>query len=40
MKLVGATNCFERIPFMLQGVVQRLIGGLVAVCMLLLLLVR
>jgi cell division transport system permease protein len=36
MKLVGATNWFVRIPFMLEGVVQGLIGGVVAVCILLL----
>jgi cell division transport system permease protein len=30
MKLVGATNWFIRIPFMLEGLVQGLIGSLVA----------
>ena len=30
MKLVGATNWFIRIPFMLEGMVQGLIGGAVA----------
>jgi cell division transport system permease protein len=36
MKLVGATNWFVRIPFMLEGVVQGLIGGVIAVGILLL----
>lgn len=36
MKLVGATNWFVRIPFMFEGVVQGLIGGVVAVGILLL----
>jgi cell division transport system permease protein len=31
MKLVGATNWFIRVPFMLEGLVQGLFGGLVAV---------
>jgi cell division transport system permease protein len=31
MKLVGATNWFIRVPFMLEGLVQALIGGLVAI---------
>ena len=30
MKLVGATNWFIRIPFMLEGVVQGLIGATAA----------
>jgi cell division transport system permease protein len=36
MKLVGATNWFVRIPFMMEGIVQGLIGGVLAVGMLLL----
>jgi len=31
MKLVGATNWFIRVPFMLEGLVQGLIGGLLAI---------
>jgi cell division transport system permease protein len=31
MKLVGATNWFIRVPFMLEGMVQGLIGGMFAV---------
>jgi cell division transport system permease protein len=31
MKLVGATNWFIRVPFMLEGIVQGLLGGAVAV---------
>jgi len=34
MKLVGATNWFVRIPFMMEGIVQGLIGGALAVAML------
>ena len=30
MKLVGATNWFIRIPFMLEGMVQGVVGGFVA----------
>ncbi len=30
MKLVGATNWFIRVPFMLEGLVQGVVGGLVA----------
>ena len=32
MKLVGATNWFIRIPFMLEGLVQGLVGGAAGVC--------
>jgi cell division transport system permease protein len=35
MKLVGATNWFIRIPFIVEGMVQALLGGLVSVLMLL-----
>jgi cell division transport system permease protein len=31
MKLVGATNWFIRVPFMLEGLVQGLFGGVLAV---------
>lgn len=37
MKLVGATNWFIRVPFMIEGIVQGLIGALIAVVMLLVL---
>jgi cell division transport system permease protein len=30
MKLVGATNWFIRVPFMLEGIIQGLVGGLLA----------
>ena len=30
MKLVGATNWFIRVPFMLEGIVQGLVGALLA----------
>jgi len=30
MKLVGATNWFIRVPFMLEGLLQGLIGGVVS----------
>ena len=30
MKLVGATNWFIRVPFMLEGIIQGLLGGLLA----------
>jgi cell division transport system permease protein len=36
MKLVGATNWFIRIPFMLEGVIQGMVGTVVAVLLLLL----
>jgi len=35
MKLVGATNWFIRVPFILEGMVQALLGGFLAVVMLL-----
>jgi cell division transport system permease protein len=31
MKLVGATNWFIRVPFIVEGVVQALLGAIVAV---------
>jgi cell division transport system permease protein len=36
MKLVGATNWFIRIPFMMEGIVQGAIGALLAIALLLL----
>jgi cell division transport system permease protein len=33
MKLVGATNSFIRVPFILEGMVQALLGGLLAILM-------
>ena len=35
MKLVGATNWFIRIPFMLEGVIQGMIGTILAIALLL-----
>jgi cell division transport system permease protein len=35
MKLVGATNWFIRVPFMLEGVAQGIIGAMIAVALLL-----
>jgi cell division transport system permease protein len=35
MKLVGATNWFIRVPFILEGMIQALLGGLLSVAMLL-----
>jgi cell division transport system permease protein len=35
MKLVGATNWFIRVPFMMEGIVQGVVGALVAVLLLL-----
>lgn len=35
MKLVGATNWFIRVPFMLEGMIQGLVGGGVAVLLIL-----
>jgi cell division transport system permease protein len=34
MKLVGATNWFIRVPFMLEGVIQGIIGAIIAVVIL------
>ncbi|HEX7135281.1 MAG TPA: permease-like cell division protein FtsX [Iamia sp.] len=35
MKLVGATNWFIRVPFILEGMIQALLGGLMAIGLLL-----
>lgn len=35
MKLVGATNWFIRVPFILEGMIQAVLGGLLAMVMLL-----
>lgn len=35
MKLVGATNWFIRVPFILEGMIQALLGGLLAIALLL-----
>ncbi len=35
MKLVGATNWFIRIPFMLEGVIQGVVGSVLALALLL-----
>ena len=37
MKLVGATNWFIRVPFILEGMVQALLGGFLAIGLLLVL---
>ena len=37
MKLVGASNWFIRLPFMTEGIIQGLLGGLLAVPMLFLM---
>lgn len=34
MKLVGATNWFVRVPFMVEGLVEGLIGAIVALVLL------
>jgi cell division transport system permease protein len=34
MKLVGATNWFIRVPFMLEGVIQGMAGAVVAILLL------
>jgi cell division transport system permease protein len=38
MELVGATPGFVRLPFLLEGIIQGLIGGILAACILYLLL--
>jgi cell division transport system permease protein len=35
MKLVGATNWFIRVPFMMEGIIQGVVGALIAVLLLL-----
>ena len=35
MKLVGATNWFIRVPFILEGMIQSILGGLLAIGLLL-----
>jgi cell division transport system permease protein len=34
MSLVGATNAFVRAPFVLEGMIQGLLGGMIALCVL------
>lgn len=38
MELVGATPAFVRLPFLLEGIIQGLLGGILAACVLYLLL--
>ncbi len=38
MELVGATRWFIRLPFLLEGIIQGLIGGILAMCLLYVLL--
>ena len=35
MQLVGATNWFIRVPFLMEGIFQGFVGGVIAVCLLL-----